>query len=195
MVKLIDACFSLNCQDWCTGQNHPIPALKDITPSIENIAIAFGMFSALMGAVSKVKGYNIPGCKEIIHKQVNRNQTTLKMTKPTAPQQPSSYRQKDYRVILALERITENGIKWQFYDGACRMLPNTFRPNPSTFLPVYPTLTSVKLAVTRKYELYMMNKGRESNIKIAIAIACNRLAFYANAGAIGPMSLYGKSLL
>lgn len=107
------------------------------------------------------------------------------MTKPTAPQQPSSYRQKDYLIILALERTTNNGIKWQFYDGAHRMLPNTFRPSPSTFLPVYTTLTSVKLAVMKKYELYRMNKSRENNIKIAIAIAHNRLTFYTNGGAVG----------
>lgn len=84
--KLIDACFSLNHQNWRTGQDHPIPALKDITPSVEDIAVASAVFSAPMGAVSNVKGYNIPGRKEIIHKQVNHNQTTLKVNKPIAPQ-------------------------------------------------------------------------------------------------------------
>lgn len=184
MDKLVDACFSLNHQDWSTGQDHPVPALKDITPSVENVAVAFALFSAPVNAVSRVKGYNNPGRKEIIHKQVNRNLSTLKVTKPIEPQQPSSYRQQNSRIVLALERTTENGIKWQYYDGAHRKLPITFRPDPSTFLPVFRTLADVKLAAMKKYELYMMNKGREYNIKLAIAIARNRLTFYANGGPI-----------
>jgi hypothetical protein len=66
MVRLVDHCFSINHLQWRTGEDHPVPALKEITPSVENVAVPFAVFMVPMGAVSKVKGYNIPGRKEIM---------------------------------------------------------------------------------------------------------------------------------
>lgn len=55
MVRLIDACFSLNHQQWKTGEEHPLPALKEVTALVENVVVAFGVLTASMGAVSRVK--------------------------------------------------------------------------------------------------------------------------------------------
>jgi len=66
IVRLVNHCFSINHLQWRTGEDHPVPALKEITPSVKNVAVPFAVFIVPIDAVSKVKGYNIPGRKEIM---------------------------------------------------------------------------------------------------------------------------------
>lgn len=183
MQQLIDACFSMSDENWKTGDPHDLPDTKMIHGDMDSVNLIIATLTAPMGAVSKVKGYDKPARKEIIHRQVNGGETPIKVMKKEPTQTPSKHRVSGAPVLLALEPGPEKLATFKFYDGAHRKLPNLFQPD--NLLPQYPNLVAAKTALMKKYERFWMKNGREYNMKIAIFIARNRLTFYANGGGLG----------
>ncbi|KAL1867930.1 hypothetical protein Daus18300_006205 [Diaporthe australafricana] len=180
MAKLISACFSMNGQQWATGDDHSIPAVSDV--SIKRVAVVFARLRVSRGAVSREKGNNMAARKEITHRHVNGSKPTIKVTKPPLPQRPSTHRDASTQVAIALEQAGDDGWKYQYYDGAYRKLPDSFRPDSIVFLSTFRALSDVKLTAMMKHDRFWVNGGRVYNMKIAVAIARNRLTFYANGG-------------
>lgn len=181
--KLVDACFSMNDEDWSTGEYHSLPDTSMIDGGIDSVNLVVATFMNPMGAVTKVKGNDRAARKEIIHRQVNRGEAQMKVMKKEPEQQLDVHHMQGARVLMALKPGPQKTATFRFYDGAHRKLPNSFVP--SNLAHPYQNLVQAKLDLMKKYERFWMNNGREYNMKIAIFIARNRLTFYANGGAIG----------
>lgn len=178
--KLIDACFA---GGWKTGDPHDLPDIKMIDGGIDSVKLTVGTLHNAMGAVTKVKGHDKAARKEIIHRQVNRGETLMKVVEKEPEQKLDVRRMQGAAVLMALEPGPNKTVTFKYYDSGHKKVPNSY--NHTNLLQQYPDLVAAKTALMKKYERFWMKNGRKYNMKIAIFIVRNRLTFYANGGPHG----------
>lgn len=128
MEQLVGACFSMNDENWNTGDHHDFPDIKMIDGGVDSVNLAIATLLAPLGAVTKVKGHDKAARKEIIHRTVNRGETPMKFLKKERTQKPSENRVPGTRVLLALEPGLFKPANFKFYDDTHRKLVNSFKP-------------------------------------------------------------------